>query len=220
MPDPSTPPAGLAARLWAAGRDRVEASAASPFVRGLADGSLDEGAFRVYVAQDAFFLGAFLRAYALGIARAPELDTARALHGLAGGVLDELKLHAAYAEELGIDLTSVEPLPEALAYTDFLAATAWAGPLPRLLAATTPCMRLYAHLGQRLAAERPDHDHAYSDWIRTYADPGFETLAVTLEGLLDAHAEGDDEAALAAAYDRALFLEHEFFEAPLRAVGR
>ena len=39
------------------------------FVRGLADGSLDETAFRHYLAQDAFFLEAFGRAYALALAK-------------------------------------------------------------------------------------------------------------------------------------------------------
>ena len=39
-----------------------------PSVRGLADGTLDPETFKRYVAQDAFFLNAFARAYALAAA--------------------------------------------------------------------------------------------------------------------------------------------------------
>jgi thiaminase (transcriptional activator TenA) len=75
-------------------------------------------------------------------------------------------------------------------------------------AAMTPCMRLYAYLGQRLAAG-PVHER-YAAWVTTYADPGFESLAATLERLLDTYADGD---APAAAYRRAMQLEVAFFEA-------
>ena len=39
-----------------------------PFVRGLADGTLEPETFKRYVAQDAFFLNAFARAYAFAAA--------------------------------------------------------------------------------------------------------------------------------------------------------
>ena len=45
---------------------------AHPFVRGLADGSLPRQVFSGYVAQDAFFLEAFARAYALALAASPD----------------------------------------------------------------------------------------------------------------------------------------------------
>jgi thiaminase/transcriptional activator TenA len=38
------------------------------FVRGLADGTFDPETFKRYLAQDAFFLNAFARAYALAAA--------------------------------------------------------------------------------------------------------------------------------------------------------
>ena len=44
------------------------------FVRGLADGTLDRDVFRQYVAQDAFFLRAFLKAYALAAAKCDDFE--------------------------------------------------------------------------------------------------------------------------------------------------
>ena len=73
----------------------------------------------------------------------------------------------------------------------------------------TPCTRLYAFLGQALA--RTEVAPAYADWVKTYADPGFEALAVRLEELLDRHAT--DGRPVRANYRRAMELEYGFFDA-------
>ena len=75
----------------------------------------------------------------------------------------------------------------------------------------TPCMRLYAFLGQSLAAT--EVAPLYGEWVKTYADPGFEALAARLEALLDRHAT--DSAAVRANYRRAMELEYGFFDANL-----
>jgi thiaminase/transcriptional activator TenA len=69
-------------------------------------------------------------------------------------------------------------------------------------------MRLYAHLGRSLSAERAGD---YAEWVTTYADPGFEELAAGLERLLDQHAS--DVPAVRTAYRRAMQLEVGFFDA-------
>ena len=55
----------LADRLWSDNSELAQAALAHPFVRGLANGGLPRNAFQFYVAQDAFFLEAFARAYAV-----------------------------------------------------------------------------------------------------------------------------------------------------------
>lgn len=62
----------LSRTLWMENADLAEASLAHPFVRGLRDGTLAREVFAGYVAQDAFFLEAFIRAYALALAHAPD----------------------------------------------------------------------------------------------------------------------------------------------------
>ncbi|BBW99693.1 TenA family transcriptional regulator [Mycolicibacterium moriokaense] len=198
----------LSKRLWNDNRDVADDALAHPFVRGLGDGSLDRDVFAGYVAQDAFFLESFTRAYALALARSTDTPTLIALAGLIAGVADELKLHNSYAARWGIDMAGVEPSPATLAYTDFLLATAATSDLGVILAAMTPCMRLYAWLGASLDADKAG---PYAEWVQTYADSGFDGLASQLEGLLDQHA--DDNAAVATAYRRAMHLEVQFFEA-------
>ncbi len=198
--------------LWEANLDLARASLEQPFVQGLADGTLASGVFRVYVAQDAFFLRAFLGAYALGAARAGSLEQARTFHGFMGGVLEELDLHRGYAQRLGIDLDGVEPLPATRAYTDFLLRTAWSEGIDRILAAMVPCMRLYAWLGQGLAP-RWREGHPYGEWIQAYSGEPFQALAAGIEALLDEVATDTPE--VRDAYRYAMACEAAFFQAPL-----
>ncbi|MGY1811147.1 TenA family protein [Blastococcus sp. SYSU D00820] len=201
---------GLAARLWADSADLAAAAVAHPFVRGLADGSLPREVFAGYVAQDAYFLEAFARGYALAVAHSPDRPALEAFADLLAGVREELRLHDSYAARWGVDLSAVRPAPATSAYTEFLLATAAVRGLGETCAAMTPCMRLYAHLGAALSGRAAQ---TYGEWVTAYADPGFEQLAATLEGLLDRHAA--DTAAVRRAYRRAMELELAFFDAAL-----
>jgi len=201
----------LSADLWAANADLAAEALAHPFVAGLGDGTLPRAAFAGYVAQDAYFLESFTRAYAVGITHSPDRATLDTFADLLAGVREELRLHGGYAARWGIDLAEVEPLPATLAYTDFLLATAFLGGITLTAAAMTPCMRLYAHLGRSLSAQAAGD---YAEWVTTYADPRFEEMAATLERLLDRHAR--DTPAVRTAYRRAMQLEVGFFDAAWR----
>ena len=201
----------LSRTLWEANADLARATLEHPFVRGIGDGTLPLASFQEYVAQDAAYLESFARAYALALAHSPDQAGMKDFAELVAGVLEELELHAAYAERWGVDLAGVEPADATLAYTDFLLATAALGSVGQTCAAMTPCMRLYAHLGRSLADTGYNDESPYAEWIQTYADPGFDALAAKLEALLDRYAT--DTADVRAAYRRAMRLERAFFEA-------
>jgi thiaminase/transcriptional activator TenA len=201
----------LARTLWAANKDWADRILANRFVQGLGDGSLPVDSFKRYVAQDAYFLEAFARAYAFCLAHGKTRDDLHGFAELIGGVLEELKLHKSYAERWQVDLTGVTPIAATKAYVDFLLSVAPKGNLGETIAGMTPCMRLYAWLGQTLAAGKVAD--RYAEWVKTYADPGFQALAVRLEELLDTHAT--DSPAVRANYRRAMELEYGFFDANL-----
>lgn len=205
-----------ARRLREANAEVTRACLEHPFVQGIASGDLPRDRFIAYVEQDAWFLVAFARAYALAIAKASDAATMEALHELLGGVLDERRLHRGYAERWGADLDP-EPSDATLAYTDFLQRVAWSEPVGHILAAMTPCLRLYADLGRALAPDTSP-DSPYREWVETYADPGFESLAARLEALLGTHDDGD--AAIAAHYDTAMRREYAFFDQTYAEPGR
>ena len=198
--------------LWNENAELVRRCLEHPFVQGLADGTLDRDAFRRYVAQDVFFLRAYLKAYALAAAKCDDFEHARIFHELMAGVLDKLKLHASYSAKLDIDLDCVKPYDATSAYTDFLLRVAWHDSLAAVMAAMVPCMRLYAHIGVELTTSlRPEHP--YEDWIKTYSGDEFRQLCGRLESLLDEVAV--DGPVVRDAYCYAMRCELDFFSAPL-----
>ncbi len=202
-------------RLWEQHAELARDALNHRFVRGIGDGSLPLESFRAYVAQDAFFLESFARAYALALSRSADREGLYDFADLLAGVLEELRLHEGYAERWDVRLGEVVPDEATLAYTEFLLSTAALGTVGETCAAMTPCMRLYAFLGTCLEGEGYGEESPYAEWIQTYADPKFEELADRLEALLDRYA--DDTPAVRRAYGRAMRLEVGFFEAAARA---
>lgn len=200
--------------LWQLNSDIAQRCLEHPFVRGLADGSLEFAAFNRYIAQDAFFLRAYLRAYALAATDSDNLELAQQFQRLMKGVLRELELHANYSATLGIDLASAQPYWETVAYTDFLLRVAWQGSPDEIVAALVPCMRLYSFLGTELAAcLRPGHP--YEDWITTYSSAWFKAQSDQLESILDKVAT--DSPTVREVYRYAMQCELVFFSAPMEA---
>ena len=204
----------LSTILWQANSDLAQASLMHPFIRGIGDGSLPVENFAYYVGQDAFFLEAFARAYSISAAKAPTWESFQVFHSLADGVLQELTLHQKYAQSQHVDLKTVVPGTATRQYTDFLLATAWSQPVGMTAVAMSPCMRLYAYLGQMLAKEGIP-SHRYGDWIATYSSDEFKPLAQQLESLVDEHAQ--DTPLTRATYRYAMTCERDFFQAAWQA---
>jgi thiaminase/transcriptional activator TenA len=204
--------ASLSGSLWRRNRVLAEAALEHMVVQGIASGELARATFAHYVGQDAAFLDAFCRAYALALAKSPDREGLIAFRELLDAAVDELRLHKGYAARWGVDLDQAAD-PATLAYTDFLVAVAALEPVGHVAAAMTPCMRLYAFLGQRLAAHTKP-DSPYRAWVETYSSAEFEAQARRLEGLLDRY--GGDHDRLAVLYHRAMELELRFFDAASR----
>ncbi|KQS66821.1 TenA family protein [Modestobacter sp. Leaf380] len=146
------------------------------FLAELADGTLDAGAFRQYLEQDALYLAGYARALALLAARAPDAAAtsfwARSAHG--AGVV-EGALHTDLLEVLGGAERTTEPSPSCLAYVSYLVATCATEPYAVGCAAVLPCFWVYADTGVRLAATaRATPDHPYARWVAAYDDPAFQ----------------------------------------------
>jgi thiaminase/transcriptional activator TenA len=203
-------PSPLGEILWDQNSDIADVCLKHRFIQEVGQGILEEEIFRRYVVQDAFFLDSFTRAYALAAARSRNLDTIQAFHGLLGGVIEEKKLHRDYAVKLGVRLQNVAPNRACRTYTDFLLRTAWNSGVDEILAAMTPCMKLYSYLGTSLAQSGLP-DHRYGEWIRTYSSEEFFQLTRKIEGLLDQHAT--DSGPVRDAYRYAMVCELDFFSA-------
>ncbi|MEB3828036.1 TenA family protein [Phormidium sp. CCY1219] len=200
----------LSNKLWQANRDLAQECIEHPFVQGIARGNLPRHQFAYYVGQDAFFLEAFARAYSIAAAKTPDWESFEVFHRLGSGVLSEIHLHQGYAKQWNIDFQAVKPGVATRRYTDFLLATAWSQSVGLTAVAMAPCMRLYAFLGQQLAANGIG-DRQYADWIHTYSDEQFEQLARQLEQLVDRYAASTPMAH--STYRYAMLCERDFFQA-------
>ncbi len=200
--------------LWNKNQDFTETFLEHPFITGIYQGNLDRNCFKFYIAQDTFFLQSFARAYSIAAAKTKRLPDFTIFHSLADDVLKELNLHQNYAKQWAIDLENIKPAPATCRYSDFLLATAWEKEIGQIAAAMTPCMRLYAFLGQELA-KLGIPNHQYSEWIVTYSSSEFDRSAENLENLLDNYVE--DLNLVEQTYYYALFCEKDFFDAALLA---
>ncbi|KAK9848103.1 hypothetical protein WJX84_007310 [Apatococcus fuscideae] len=201
---------GISEALWREGLSEAYASLHHPFLQALAQDKASKAAFEYFLGQDSTYLQAFAKAYGLLLAQ-PALDaeTAGCIRDLLQGVHEELQHLSNLAK--GWE-TSPDRAPNAAchAYSQFLLDTAVHEDAACILAAMTPCMRLYSFLGCQLAAAYP---RTHSDWVRIYAGPAFTALPRRQEQLLDRLGPSAPFGKLRRLYKTALRLEVAFFDA-------
>lgn len=171
--------------LYAAARANWDAQLEHPFVRGIADGSLDEEFFQRWVLQDYRYLKEFARIFAWAVAKADDLESMGWYAQVLNLTLNtEMELHRQYAARFGLtdeDLETAPMWPTTRAYTDFLVRTAADGDMADLVAALLPCAWGYVHIAKALAAGESPADQRYADWIDQYASDEFAQAAEWLK---------------------------------------
>jgi thiaminase (transcriptional activator TenA) len=147
---------GLIQRLIDAASEEWTGYTDHAFVRGMADGSLPQAAFRHYLAQDYLFLIHFARAYALAVYKGQSLADMRAAHAGLKAILDvEMDLHVGLCGSWGISPAELEAAPEAkatMAYTRYVLETGLRGDLLDLHVALAPCVIGYGEIARRIAS--------------------------------------------------------------------
>lgn len=163
--------------LYAAARPLWDAQLEHPFVRGIADGSLDPVIFKNWVRQDYLYLKEYSRMFAWGAAKSQRLESMGWYAKLLDLILNlEMGLHRQYAGRFGITLEELEAeqiWPTARAYTDFLVRTAADGDMADLVAALLPCAWGYAYVAEHMTSGEMPADERYADWIAMYVSPEF-----------------------------------------------
>ncbi|MBO0703152.1 MAG: thiaminase II [Candidatus Dormibacteraeota bacterium] len=161
---------------------------AHPFLRGLADGTLEEAAFRFFVVQDAIYLRDYARALAVLGARAPDEATLLLFTRHAVDALEvERELHSELFQAFGIDAETAlatEAAPACLAYTSYLLRVAHGGSFAEALGAIIPCYWIYGEVGRALlsgGSPRP----LYRRWIEAYAEAGYGAVVEEVLGVAD-----------------------------------
>lgn len=146
-----------------------------PFVRGIGDGTLDRNKFRYYIMQDYKYLIDYARVFAIGIAKATDLET-MGIYGRDEQSIFavEQDIHLGYMGRFGITQEELDAMPMALnnlSYTSYMIRIAYDGGAAEVAAAILSCAISYEAIAKRLLEENPDadQDEFYGDWVRMYA---------------------------------------------------
>lgn len=196
--------------IWKAQKDH-------PFVRELADGSLDPDSFRHWVEQDYRYLLDYARTFAIAGVRARDEETMTHLLGIAHTTLDhEMDLHREFATEYNLtpaDLEAVEKTPTCVAYTNYLLRVAHEGSLAEISAAIYPCGQGYLDIAEHIA-DLATEDHRYTPFVEKYTSDDFREIVAWMREFVDRCAEeypGEHDA-MRAAFTRSARLEAAFWE--------
>ncbi len=199
----------LSKSLWEDNLYLAEKSLQTKFVQNLKNGQLPKEKFKLYLAQDSYFLECFARAYGLAVSKAKDKAMIKLLSELLLGVSAELVLHESYAQKWDINLNSIRINQATKNYTDFLSEVSQKNSLIEIMCAMAPCMRLYAWIGKSL--KNNIKNNPYREWIETYSDESFDNLAKTLEEIIDSINNDLTENNLKYFYKKAMELELAFF---------
>lgn len=169
-----------------------------PFVRGMGDGSLDLEKFKHWVKQDYVYLIEYARLFAIGTAKAHDLETMNSFaKGLDGVLFMEMDLHKSYAKTFGISIEDLEKTENSAintAYTSYMLNKAQAGGVENVAAALLACSWCYSYIGLNLA-QKPGalENENYGSWIEMYSSDDFTDLNDNAMALINKLAAGKPE---------------------------
>ncbi len=199
------------------------------FVKGIANGSLPQDAFKHYLRQDYLFLRQFARACALAAFKAETIADMRAAVDTMRAIIDiEMRMHVRYCAGWGISETELETSVELeanIAYTRYVFERGLTGDSLDLHTALAPCVIGYAEIGASLTADEATKrsGHPYAEWIATYAGDEYQAIARTAIDQLDRlYASRGGEARYASllnTFRTATRLEAGFWQMALDAAG-
>lgn len=178
-------------RLLAAARPIWDRYNEHPFVKGIEDGTLDKEKFRYYILQDYLYLEEYAKVFAIGVAKAEDLEMIRLFAGYINVLTDgEMDIHRGYMGELGITQEELDAMPRALdnlSYTSYMLRVAYEETQVEILAGILSCAHSYEMIAKRIIENNPDSvNHPfYGDWIKGYASDAYTKENVALMAHLD-----------------------------------
>lgn len=175
LPAPADNAGRTTTRLLSAAEEIWESYHRHPFVRGIADGTLDRDKFRFYMLQDYVYLLEYVRVFAIGLAKAERAEVMAYFAGAVRQITDgEMKIHRAYMKRLGISESEAEqtrPALDNLSYTSYMLRAAYEGGAAESAVAILSCALSYEVIARRILKEHPETaEHPfYGEWVSGYS---------------------------------------------------
>ena len=217
------PPVRSTDLWWTDAEELLAATIDTPFLRGMADGTLDPDVFAGYLAQDVHYLRAYERHLGAVGERSAGPAAAFWAAAAAGCAEEAASLHHRRLAGTRAD-DAVDPT--CAGYLAHLAACAEADDVAVLAAAVLPCFRVYAWVGAQFGAASvlpgAGELHPYADWVTAYGDPGFAASSAAAAEHVEALARGASptvRGAMARAFRASVAWELAFFRMPTGDAG-
>ena len=172
----------------------------TPFLRGLADGTLDEDCFMGYIVEDSLYLREYAKVFAWGILHAKSMSEVRTYYSLLSYVNEsEDATRLKYLTQYGLTDDEVQALPlrpENQAYVDAMIEAARQGEgAAECLMACLPCMLSYIWIFKKLVEAHPGAvDTKYGALVREYLSEEYSVVCRDWAVFADGVCEGLDEA--------------------------
>ena len=201
--------------VWAESARIFEGIKALPFIKELADGSLDPSRFDRYIAQDEVYLGnygrqMFLLADMMTDPAQQEMFRLFAQTGLDG----EKAMHDLLIDRFGID-TEVTSSVVTSTYNNHTQAAIDSGSKEVALAAMLPCMWIYNEVGLYIRSIASLEGNPYKEWVLEYGNEEFTEGVNAVLAIADEWAAAVDEdtrAQMTRAYLEAALFEYAFWD--------
>ena len=178
-------------RLLNISKEIWEAYHEHPFVKGIADGSLDKEKFKYYMIQDYLYLIDYTKVFALGAAKAKDLSAMKLFAGYTHAILDgEMDIHRAYMARLGITPEEAETANVALdnlSYTSYMLRVAYEEGQAEVAAAILSCAVSYEVIAKKIVENHPEalNHPFYGEWVSGYVADAYHEENQVLIDLMD-----------------------------------
>ena len=201
--------------VWAESARIFEGIKDLPFIKELADGSLDPSRFDRYIAQDELYIGNYGRqmfqlADMMTDPGQKEMFRLFAQSGIDG----EKAMHELLIGRFGID-TQVTPSVVTSTYNNHTQAAIDSGSKEVALAAMLPCMWIYNEVGLYIRSIASLEGNPYKEWVLEYGNEEFTEGVNAVLAIADEWAAAVDDATRARmtqAYLEAALFEYAFWD--------
>ena len=166
-------------RLLDATREIWEGYLKHPFVRGIADGSLEIQKFRFYLLQDYVYLFDYAKVFAQGVVKSRDSEVMRMFATSVANILSgEMNIHRGYMKRLGIteeDAERVKPSLPNSSYTAYMRAVAAEEGPAEIMAAVLSCALSYEYIAKWIVSNYPNAEkhEFYGEWVQGYASEDY-----------------------------------------------
>lgn len=202
-------------QVWEKSSRIFKAITEQPFIKELANGSLDNQKFNRYLAQDEVYIGNYGRQM-FQLADRMENAEEREMFRLfaQSGIDSEKAMHELLISRFGVD-TEVKASPVTATYNAHTQHAVDCGSVEEALAAMMPCMWIYNRVGLYILSIAKLEGNPYREWIEEYGNEEFTQGVNAVVELADRWAEKAGEAVrlrMTDAYLEAALYEYAFWD--------